>query len=145
METRKAKNRGAEKKRGRILRAAEKEFARQGFAGARVDKIARAAGLDKATLYYYFRSKQDIYDTVLSEATRAFTEIASKGFERDMDPGEELAQLVDLIVDFLNKHRSFALILRICSFASFSGKSGRVFCLLFHASVIGVNGIFCER
>ena len=99
-------------KRGKILRAAEKEFANKGFAGARVDKIAKSAGLDKATLYYYFRTKQDIYKSVLMEVTQAFTDLSSKGLERDTDPGEELAAFVDILVDFLEQHKSFALILR---------------------------------
>lgn len=99
-------------KRERILRAAEKEFALRGFEGARVDRIATAAGLDKASLYYYFRSKQEIYNSVLEEAMRKFAEISSAGFERDIDPGEELAAFVDVLLDFLNKHKSFALVLR---------------------------------
>ena len=99
-------------KRAKILRAAEKEFAQKGYAGARVDKIAKAAKLDKATLYYYFRTKQDIYNAVLMDVTQTFTDLSSKGFEQDIDPGEELAALVDVLVDFLNEHKSFALILR---------------------------------
>ena len=99
-------------RRGKILRAAEKEFAGKGFAGARMDKIAKSAGLDKATLYYYFRTKQEIYNAVVMEVTQAFTELSSKGFERNTDPGEELAAFVDMLVDFLDKHKSFALLLR---------------------------------
>jgi TetR/AcrR family transcriptional regulator len=99
-------------KRAKILQAAEKEFAGKGFAGARMDKIGKSAGLDKATLYYYFRTKQDIYNAVVMEVTQAFIDLSSKGFERDTDPGEELAAFLDILVDFLNKHKSFALILR---------------------------------
>ena len=102
----------ASNKRAKILRAAEKEFAQKGYAGARVDKIAKAAKLDKATLYYYFRTKQDIYNAVLMDVTQTFTDLSSRGFEQDIDPGEELVALVDVLVDFLNEHKSFALILR---------------------------------
>jgi TetR/AcrR family transcriptional regulator len=102
----------AANKRAKILRAAEKEFAQKGYAGARVDKIAKAAKLDKATLYYYFRTKQDIYNAVLMDVTQTFADLSSKGFEQDTDTGEELAAFVDLLVDFLDEHRSFALILR---------------------------------
>ncbi len=100
------------KQRDLILRAAEKEFALKGFTGARVDKIARAAGIEKASLYYHFRSKEDLYQAVLSEVTQAFTLLSRKGYDQDIDPGEELAEFVGLLVDFLDKHRSFALILR---------------------------------
>jgi AcrR family transcriptional regulator len=41
----------------RILAAAALEFAERGFAGARVDRIARRANVNKAMLYYHFMSK----------------------------------------------------------------------------------------
>jgi TetR/AcrR family transcriptional regulator len=44
-----------------ILRAARAEFAERGFAGARVNRIARASGLNKQLIYYYFGSKQALY------------------------------------------------------------------------------------
>jgi AcrR family transcriptional regulator len=42
----------------KILAAAEEVFAEKGFDGARVDEIARRAGVNKALLYYYFESKE---------------------------------------------------------------------------------------
>jgi AcrR family transcriptional regulator len=51
----------------KILAAARKEFADKGFEGARVDRIARAAGVNKAMIYYHFRSKENLYDTVIQE------------------------------------------------------------------------------
>lgn len=53
---------------GQILDAAEKAFADEGFAGARVAAIARAAGVNKAMLYYYFQSKEGLYRAVLERA-----------------------------------------------------------------------------
>lgn len=49
----------------RILAAAEHEFAEHGIAGARTDQIVRAAGVNKALLYYYFGSKEKLYAAVL--------------------------------------------------------------------------------
>lgn len=49
----------------RILDAASREFARHGFAGARVDEIARRAGVNKALLYYHVGNKQALYTAVL--------------------------------------------------------------------------------
>src|SRR6202166_3749788 len=49
----------------RIVAAAEEIFAEQGLAGARMDEIARAAKVNKALLYYYFRSKEELYRFVL--------------------------------------------------------------------------------
>ncbi len=62
----------------RILAAALKEFAAKGPAGARVDEIARLAGVNKRMLYHYFGSKEDLYREVyrrkLQEKTQAVTE-----------------------------------------------------------------------
>lgn len=62
------RRRDPEDARRRILRAAEREFAVRGPAGARVDRIARAAGLNKRMLYHYFGGKQALYRTVLEHA-----------------------------------------------------------------------------
>jgi AcrR family transcriptional regulator len=48
-----------------ILDAAALEFAERGFAGARVDRIARRARVNKAMLYYHFKSKQMLYRALL--------------------------------------------------------------------------------
>ena len=48
-----------------ILAAAFQEFAEQGFAGARVDRIARRAGINKRMLYHYFGDKEALFRQVL--------------------------------------------------------------------------------
>src|SRR5882672_7625690 len=50
-----------------ILAAAALEFAERGFGGARVDRIARRAKVNKAMLYYHFKSKQGLYRTLLRQ------------------------------------------------------------------------------
>lgn len=52
----------------RILETAAELFASQGFAGARMDEIARRAGVNKAMLYYYVGDKEALYEQVLHEA-----------------------------------------------------------------------------
>jgi AcrR family transcriptional regulator len=51
--------------RERILDAAEAEFARKGFEGARIDKIAEAAGVNKALIYYYFKGKKALLEELV--------------------------------------------------------------------------------
>jgi len=53
--------------RERILRAARREFVAKGFAGARVDAIARSAAVNKRMLYHYFGDKEALYRAVLRE------------------------------------------------------------------------------
>src|SRR5208337_1107158 len=54
-----------EESRASILEAAVAEFAEYGVAGARTDAIARAAHVNKALLYYYFKDKEALYEAVL--------------------------------------------------------------------------------
>ncbi len=51
--------------RAQVLQAATREFVEQGYAGARVDSVARRAGVNKATLYYQIGDKQALYAAVL--------------------------------------------------------------------------------
>ena len=60
------RNAETDNSRDRILKVAAEEFAREGFAGARVDVIAEKAGVNKALIYYYFKSKKNLLDTLIS-------------------------------------------------------------------------------
>lgn len=53
--------------RQRIIAAAREEFAQCGIDGARVDRIAKQAGVNKAMLYYHFHSKERLYEAVVKE------------------------------------------------------------------------------
>jgi len=57
----------------RILEAATEEFGREGYAGAKVDAIARRAGVNKAGLYYHVGNKEQLYEAVLR---RLFDQVA---------------------------------------------------------------------
>jgi TetR/AcrR family transcriptional regulator len=57
--------RDPERTRRRVLAAAVAEFAARGFAGARVDAIARRAGTNKRMLYHYFGNKERLFRAVL--------------------------------------------------------------------------------
>jgi TetR/AcrR family transcriptional regulator len=57
--------RNPERMRELILAAALKEFSRNGFAGARVDVVARKAGVNKRMLYHYFSDKRGLFEEVL--------------------------------------------------------------------------------
>jgi len=80
--------RNPERSRERILAAALKEFAAKGFAGARVDFIARRAAINKRMLYHYFGNKEGLFKAVLRRkitARQAWAENLSG------DPAESLS------------------------------------------------------
>lgn len=62
------KKRDAEATKARILEAATAEFAEHGIAGARVDRIADAAGANKSLIYAYFGNKDGLFDAVFDAA-----------------------------------------------------------------------------
>jgi AcrR family transcriptional regulator len=51
----------------RIVAAAREEFAKRGFAGARVNQIATRAGVNKQLLFYYYHSKRGLFQAVLAQ------------------------------------------------------------------------------
>lgn len=62
-----ARERNPERSRERLLDAALTEFAEHGFAGARVDAIARRSGLNKQLISHHFGGKRGLYDAVMRE------------------------------------------------------------------------------
>ncbi|MFJ3231183.1 TetR family transcriptional regulator [Streptomyces sp. NPDC086787] len=71
--------------KARLLDAAFAEFATHGIAGARVDRIAEAAGANKRLIYVYFGNKEQLFDAVLERALTAGAE--SVPFDVDDLPG----------------------------------------------------------
>ncbi len=70
-------------KQDAILRAAAQEFAEHGFAQSSFNRIIKAAGVSKGAMYYYFSDKDDLFRTVLSEATRRWLAEVGLPFEAD--------------------------------------------------------------
>jgi TetR/AcrR family transcriptional regulator len=56
----------ARARRADILRAAQREFARGGYAGARIERIAASAGVNKQLLFHYFGSKEGLFAAALA-------------------------------------------------------------------------------
>src|SRR6202521_1281826 len=85
----------------RGVAAAEGIFAEQGLAGARMDEIARAAKVNKALLYYYFRSKKELHrfvlETLLSQLS---TKVGEAGADAP-SPRKRLSAIVDNFFDFV--------------------------------------------
>lgn len=76
--------------RDRILDAALHEFSANGFAGARTEQIAVAAGVNKALLYYYFESKEKLYQAALEMVSSRVRDRSMAILLREASPGERL-------------------------------------------------------
>jgi len=91
-----------ESSRAAILRAAERIFADAGLAGARTDAIARAAGVNKALLYYYFKSKDALYRAVLEEHLKEFNRRGLGVLTRGGSARATVIEYVGMHFDFIS-------------------------------------------
>src|SRR6185503_6050688 len=95
----------------RILAAAALEFAARGFAGARVDRIARRARVNKAMIYYHFKSKRALYCALLREmftlAGNRLEQIASS----DLPSPEKIDEAIALFADMIQQHAAFPAVM----------------------------------
>ncbi|MGI8770798.1 MAG: TetR/AcrR family transcriptional regulator [Acidobacteriaceae bacterium] len=80
----------ADQTREKILRAAIREFSTHGLAGARTDAIAESAKVNKALLYYYFKSKNGLYTAALEEIAGKVVENARAALDPGLSAGERL-------------------------------------------------------
>ena len=100
-----------ERTRSLILEAATAEFSARGLGGARVDSIARAAGVNKRMLYHYFGNKEDLFLAVLE---RAYEKI--RGQERalrleNLQPVEAVRRLVRFTFNYFVENQYFVALL----------------------------------
>jgi AcrR family transcriptional regulator len=105
------RSRDADRSQQTILLAARDEFARYGLAGARVDRIAERADINKRLIYYYFKSKDDLFLAVL-ENTYADIRAAEQKLHLDeMDPVEAIRELVSFTWHYYLEHPEFISLL----------------------------------
>ncbi len=95
----------------RIVTAARDEFARHGFDGARVDQIARRAGVNKQLLFYYFHSKRGLFDAALTSGGAEFEEALAQLGSRDGRPLDRLRATLEAQFDFLATHADLVTLL----------------------------------
>jgi len=90
-----------EKRRGRILKAAADVFKEQGYSGATVDDVAKRAKIDRASIYYYFKGKKDLFREMVGDAIVENVDMAERIAASDLTPRAKLHQLIhDLMVSY---------------------------------------------
>jgi AcrR family transcriptional regulator len=93
--------------RDKILRVALREFAARGLSGARVDRIAAQVKTSKRMLYYYFKSKEELYEAVLEEAYAGIRATEADIDVDHMDPVAALRSIVSRSFDYHCAHEMF--------------------------------------
>lgn len=105
------KSRDSERSKLAILTAAREEFSRVGLGGARVDRIAQKAMVDKKLVYYYFKDKDQLFAAVLESV---YAEIRDDQLYLDlkqMPPLIALRRMVEFTWDYYNAHPEFITLL----------------------------------
>lgn len=88
----------------RLLAAALTEFAARGSAGARTERIARRAGVNKQLIHYYYRTKAGLYQAVLSHAAQSVADQLARLPLVGLTAVERLRRLERGQFDFLLQH-----------------------------------------
>lgn len=97
--------------RNKLLTAARLEFAKHGFAGARVDEIAARAGVNKQLVYHYFGDKDALYLAVLEWVYADIREQERQLNLEGLPPEKAIRKLIEASFDYLATHPDFIVLL----------------------------------
>jgi TetR/AcrR family transcriptional regulator len=96
-----------EESRAAILKAAVAEFSEHGVAGARTDAIARAAHVNKALLYYYFKDKDALYEAALDHVFSGLRARVMPVLESQMPPRQKMLEYLGAYFDYIAANPRF--------------------------------------
>ena len=95
----------------RIIAVAREEFARRGFAGARVEQIVRRAGVNKQLLFYYYHSKLGLFHAVLEQSSSELEGALAGLALPSGGPLERLRLTLQALFEFLSHHPQIVVLL----------------------------------
>jgi AcrR family transcriptional regulator len=103
--------RDADRSQSIILAAARDEFAEHGLGGARMDRIAERAGLNKRLIYYYFEDKEQLFRAVLEQAYLDIRANERKLNLLGLKPADAVRRLVEFTWQYYLDHPEFITLL----------------------------------
>jgi TetR/AcrR family transcriptional regulator len=92
----------------RIFEAALTVFASKGRDGARMQEIADRAGINRALLHYYFRTKQQLYQAVFAHLFQQYVNSFRESLRLEGTFGEALKYFIDAYIDYVRDHQDMA-------------------------------------
>jgi AcrR family transcriptional regulator len=105
------RGRDADRSRDAILAAARDEFAEHGLGGARVERIAERAALNKRLIYYYFENKDSLFSAVLEDTYLNIREAEKRLHLADLTPAEAVRKLTEFTWTYYLEHPEFLTLL----------------------------------
>jgi len=94
-----------------IFNAAIEVFAESGFDQAKMDDIARAAGVAKGTIYYHFKSKEELFVGLMNEGVQKLIDRARRYLKLHKSPTDQLLALVENQIHFYVQNGKLAKLL----------------------------------
>ncbi|SDC96326.1 transcriptional regulator, TetR family [Melghirimyces thermohalophilus] len=94
-----------------IFHSAVEVFAHSGFERAKIDDVARHAGVAKGTIYYHFKGKEELFVALMRDGMEKMTEQIHRQMGREPDPLRRLRALLQAQVEYLYEHGTFAKLL----------------------------------
>jgi AcrR family transcriptional regulator len=105
------RQRNADRSQSTILAAARDEFSEHGLGGARMDRIAERAGLNKRLIYYYFEDKDRLFQAVLEQAYRHIRDEERRLNLLALKPADAVRRLVEFTWNYYLAHPEFLSLL----------------------------------
>jgi AcrR family transcriptional regulator len=105
------RQRDADRSQAVILAAARDEFAEFGLGGARMDRIAERAALNKRLIYYYFEDKETLFEAVLEQSYRDIRVAEQELHLLELPPADALRRLVEFTWNYYLEHPEFLTLL----------------------------------
>jgi len=97
--------------RDKILDAAERLFAKRGFAGVGLSEVADVVGLGKSSLFHHFGSKAQLYAAVAARILRRIEEHLVRSLAKGGDPVARLERWLEELIDLLAANPTYARVL----------------------------------
>lgn len=92
---------------GSFVLAAEKVFGEKGYESAHMQEVAAEAECAIGTLYLYFKSKDDLFNAMVTRHTNAIAEILTVALAQGKDPLDKLRRKTEAILSYFNDHKAF--------------------------------------
>jgi TetR/AcrR family transcriptional regulator len=99
-DKREPKQRGSTEQR--IVNAALREFSRHGYEGARIDQIAKRAGINKAMIYYHFKGKEKLYVRILTDTFKDIYSNIEGTISDDWDTLENFYSFLEQYIAYID-------------------------------------------
>ena len=139
------KEREVEFRRKAIVEAAREVFSENGYDGTTIDAVAERSEFAKATLYKFFRTKEELYLSVVEDVFREINGIAENAMQEDLPVREKFALFIKRLITHFSDHADFfRLLMREIGRVNMAGWKGSPHAMI-HEQLNGILARELER